>query len=84
MDENRLKKIVQSALDVSFKGVMIKEFRALETSQMNDEGTWQPYSHTLFITLSVDTKINENYLQLHEIITFLENLLGFECCVDFS
>ncbi len=87
MDENRLKKVVQSALDVSFNGLTINEFRALETSKMNDDCTWEPFSYTLFIMLRRGTSLNEGYsqsLQILDVVHFLESLTGFECCVDFS
>jgi hypothetical protein len=87
MDENRLKNLVQSALDVSFNGLKINEFRALETNKMNDDGTWTPFSYTLFIMLRRGTSLNEGYsqtLQTLDVAHFLESLIGFECCVDFS
>jgi hypothetical protein len=87
MDENRLKKVVQSALDNSFSGLTINEFRTLETNKMNDDGTWTPFSYTLFIMLRRGTSLNEGYsqtLQTHDVTHFLESLTGFECCVDFS
>jgi hypothetical protein len=87
MDENRLKKITQSALDNSYSGLTISEFRALETSEMNDDGTWKPYSYTLFITLKRGENLYEGYtktLNIFNVERFLESLIGYECCVDFS
>jgi hypothetical protein len=84
MDENRLKKVVQSALDISFSGLTITEFKALETSQLTDDNKWEPFSYTLFITLKRGGTLNENYIQTLDIVYFLESLIGFECCVDFS
>jgi hypothetical protein len=87
MDENRLKKVVQSALDISFSGLTITEFKALETSQLTDDNKWEPFSYTLFITLKRGTSLNEGYsqtLQTLDVTHFLESLIGFECCVDFS
>jgi hypothetical protein len=87
MDENRLKKITQSALDNSYSGLTISEFRALETSEMNDDGTWKPYSYTLFITLRRGENLYEGYgktLSTISVEKFLESLIGYECCVDFS
>lgn len=87
MDENRLKKVVQSALDISFSGLTINEFRALETNMMNDDGTWTPFSYTLFITLKMGRSLNEYNSQtvyILDVTHLLESLLGFECCVDFS
>lgn len=87
MDQNRLKKVVQSALDISFNGLTINEFRAVETSEMNDDGTWKPYSYTLFITLKQGRNLYEGYsktLYTLDVEIFVERLIGFECCVDFS
>lgn len=84
MDENRLKKVVQSALDISFNGLTITEFKALETSQLTEDFEWEPFSYTLFITLSRGKTLNENYIQSGNIVNFLESLIGLECCVDFS
>lgn len=87
MDENKLKKIVQSILDNSFNGLTINEFRTLETNKMNDDGAWTPFSYTLFITLKRGTSLNENNSQTvnaFNITELLESLTGFECCVDFN
>jgi hypothetical protein len=87
MDENRLKKITQSALDNSYSGLTINEFRVLETSEMNDDCAWTPFSYTLFITLKRGTSLNENNSQTvnaFNITELLESLTGFECCVDFN
>ena len=87
MDENKLKKIVQSVLDNSFGGLTINEFRTLETNKMNDNGTWTPFSYTLFITLKRGTSLNETNSQTvnaFNITELLESLTGFECCVDFN
>ena len=87
MDENRLKKIAQSALDNSYSGLTISEFRALETSEFNDDMTWKPYSYTLFITLKRGENLYEGCGKTFSTVTvetFLESLIGYECCVDFS
>ena len=87
MDENKLKKILQLSLDVSFNGLTIKEVRALETSQMNDDWTWKPFSYTLFITLNRGGCLDENNsktINILDTVKFLESLTGFECCVDFN
>jgi hypothetical protein len=87
VDENKLKKILQSSLDVSFNGLTIKEVRALETSQMNDDWTWKPFSYTLFITLNRGGCLDENNsktINILDTVKFLESLTGFECCIDFN
>jgi hypothetical protein len=86
VDENKLKKILQSSLDVSFNGLTIKEVRALETSQMNDDWTWKPFSYTLFITLNRGTSLHEgsSHTTALDVTILLQSLTGFECCVDFN
>ena len=53
MDKNRLKKVVQSALDISYdKSLLISEFRALQTHMYdNDKCDWVPDSYSLFLVL---------------------------------
>ena len=88
MDQNKLKKVVQSALDISYGDITIKEFRALPTNKLDEvTGKWVHDSFALFMTLSrnnineeTSTKMSEN----GNVGSFLESLLGFECCVDFS
>jgi hypothetical protein len=87
MDENRLKKVIQSALDISYGNITIKEFRALPTNKLDEEtGKWVPDSYTLFIDLSRNS-IDEEKCGVSNngsVGSFLESLLGFECCVDFD
>lgn len=93
MDQNRLRDICQEALDTSFNGINITEFRAIPT-HFYDEGSnmWVPDSYSLFIVLKklpVDYK-DKNYSHFEDAFSsskmenFLESLLGFECCVDFT
>jgi hypothetical protein len=87
MDQDRLKKIVQSALDISYGNITIKEFRLLPTNKLDEEtGKWVPDSYTLFIDLSRNNDDEEKWGVSNNLSTgsFLESLLGFECCVDFS
>jgi len=93
MDESRLRKICESALDTSYKGVTVTEFRALPTQRFDQESNeWIPDSYSLFIILK---KPPVNYKDLdychftdaedyRNVETFLESLLGFETCVDFG
>lgn len=87
MDESRIKKIVQSALDISYGNITIKEFRALPTNKLDeDTGKWVPDSYTLFIDLGRNNIDEEKWETSNNgsVGSFLESLLGFECCVDFS
>jgi hypothetical protein len=82
MDKNRLKKVVQSALDISFdESLQISEFRALPTHTYdNEKGEWVPDSYSLFLVV----KKLKDHDDLRNVSTLLESVLGFECVVDFS
>ena len=78
----RIKRLVESSLDTSFGGdISIVDMMVLPT-QKYDEGIkeWIPDSYSLFLQIqrgSVTLDIPR------EVESFLESLLGFECCVDF-
>ena len=81
MDENRLKKICELALES--RNVIVSEFNVLHTNQYDSEtGKWVPHSYTLFIGVKrVGEVVEPHYDKLDY---FLESLLGFECVVDFT
>lgn len=87
MDENRLRKICESALDTSFSGVTLTEFRALPTQKFDEKNNeWVPDSYSLFLVLqkpSVTTHFLEDDSRYRSVENFLESLLGFDVCVDF-
>lgn len=86
MDESRLKKVVQSALDISFSGVTIREFKMLETNKPDETGTWVHDSYALFMDLNRVNINREDYLEMcneRRVERFLESVLGFECSVNF-
>ena len=82
MDESRLKKIIQSALDISYdQSLVISEFRALQThSYDNTKSEWVPDSYSLFLVVKKIKDCND----LRNVSTFIESVIGFECVVDFS
>jgi len=81
MDENRLKKVVQSALDISYdKSLLISEFKALQTHMYdNNKCDWVPDSYSLFLSLKRIKDCNDN----RNVSRFIESVIGFECVVDF-
>jgi hypothetical protein len=80
MDENKLKKIIQSALDISFDSLTIVDFNVIPTNKWDENVTkWVPDSYSLF--LGVKQPLRLEYPR--DIEFFVESLLGFECCVDF-
>ena len=82
MDKDRLRKIVETSLVSHFgDDLSINDMVVLPT-QKYDEGTkeWIPDSYSLFLQIQKGSVI----LNRHgETESFLESLLGFECCVDF-
>jgi len=79
---DRIKRLVESSLDTSFGGdISIVDMMVLPT-QKYDEGAkeWIPDSYSLFLQIQRGSVT----LDLpREVESFLESLLGFECCVDF-
>ena len=79
---DRIKRLVESSLDTSFGGdIFIVDMMVLPT-QKYDEGTkeWIPDSYSLFLQIQRGSVT----LDLpREVESFLQSLLGFECCVDF-
>ena len=82
MDENRLKKVVQSALDISYdKSLLISEFRALQTHMYdNNKCDWVPDSYSLFLVIKKIKDCDDN----RNVSRFIESVIGFECVVDFT
>ena len=94
MDQNRLKKICDMALES--RGVVITEFRALPTQLFDHEkGKWVPDSYSLFLSLrrkysaelersGGDVTYRYSSSEIEDLVRFLETLLGFECVIDFN
>jgi hypothetical protein len=83
MDKVRLKKICDSALEFSHPSLTISDFEVIPTFKYDDtKNNWVPDSFSLF----VGVKRKGYFLDTPqgEVEKFLESLLGFECCVDFS
>ena len=78
----RIKQIVESSLDTSFGGeISIVDLVVLPTQQYSEESKdWVPNSYSLFVQIRKGSVILN---QPGEVESFLESLLGFECCVDF-
>jgi hypothetical protein len=82
MDKSRLKKVIQSLLDISYdQSLKISEFRVLQTHSYNNEKCkWVPDSHSLFLVV----KKLKDYDGLGDVSTLIESVIVFECIVDFS
>lgn len=91
MDENKLKEIFKKGLRSLYKNLHIIEFKAVQTNKFNsDSKKWEPNSYTIFLVLKTDTpNYNDpkyNYIKdsmyHRDVETYLEDLIGFECCID--
>ena len=94
MDQNRLKKICEMALES--RGITVTEFRALPTqSYDHEQGKWVPDSYSLFLGLrrkdsselersGGDVTYQYSSSEIEDLVRFLETLLGFECVIDFN
>jgi hypothetical protein len=78
----RIKQIVESSLNTSFGGeISIIDLVVLPTQQYSEESKeWVPNSYSLFVQIRKGSVILN---RPGEVESFLESLLGFECCVDF-
>jgi hypothetical protein len=78
----RIKRIVESSLNTSFGGeISIVDLVVLPTQQYSEESKdWVPNSYSLFVQIRKGSVILN---RPGEVESFLETLLGFECCVDF-
>ncbi len=86
MDESRLKKLCQEALDISYPVFTIEEFRALPTEKFDEEkNEWVHLSYSLFIMLKKKPMMDykEPFHNFSDVEKFLESFFGFEFCVDF-
>ena len=79
---NRIKRVVESSLNTSFGGdISIADMTILPTQKYDEEtNEWVPDSYSLFVQIRKGSVILN---RPGEVESFLESLLGFECCVDF-
>jgi hypothetical protein len=79
--KDRLRKLYQEALDLSFSGYTITEYSEVPTYNLDENDAWVDDSIAIFITCKYDGNhlgYSPNKLGEH-----LENLFGFECTVQF-
>ena len=79
---DRIKRLVESSLNTSFGGeISISDMVVLPTQKYDEETSkWIPDSYSLFLQIQRGSVILD---RPGEVESFLESLLGFECCVDF-
>jgi hypothetical protein len=82
MDKDRLKKIVETSLVSHFgDDLLINDMVVVPTQKYSEDiNEWIPDSYSLFIQIQ---KGSVTLNRPNETESFLESLLGFECCVDF-
>jgi len=82
----RIKRLVESFLNTSFGGdISIVSLEILPTQKYDEEtNKWVPDSHTLFLIIKRMKKNDDNYVDLstNKVGSTLEDLLGFDACVD--
>lgn len=82
MDKDRLKILCVSALDISFPSLKVSDFVVVPTFKYDEsQNDWVPDSYSLFVQVNRKGGFLE---RPSEVENFLQSLLGFECCVDFS
>jgi hypothetical protein len=89
---DRIKRLVVCSLVTSFGGeISIVTMEILPTQKYDEETKkWIPDAHSIFLNLKNKRKLDNNPDYYHfvsdypsNISKLLENLLGFECVVDF-
>ena len=71
-----------SALDISFPLLKVSDFVVIPTFKYDDsQNDWVPDSYSLFVQVNRNGETLDRPI---EVENFLESLLGFDCCVDFS
>jgi hypothetical protein len=83
MDKNRVKKLCESVLDISFSGTTICDFDMTPTFKYDENlNKWVPDSFALFV--QIKSPLERETYRPTTVQTTLEGVLGFECCVDFA
>lgn len=80
---DRIKRVVETSLKSSFGDVIsISDMVVLPTQKFDEMiNDWVPDSFSLFLQIQKGSIILDRPRQIE---SFLESLLGFECCVDFA
>ena len=82
MDKNRIKKLCESVLDISFSGTTICDFDMTPTFKYDESlSKWVPDSFALFV--QIKSPLERETYRPTTVQKTLEGVLGFECCVDF-
>ena len=81
--KDRLRRIYQEALNMSFSGCTIIEYNEVPTYKVDETGKWVSDSKAIFITCKNDGSYSEPARYYGDKISYhLENLFGFECSVQ--
>jgi hypothetical protein len=83
MDKNRVKRLCEKVLDVSYSGTTICDFDMTRTFKYDESlSKWVPDSFALF--LQIKSPLPRESHRPTSVQQTLEGVLGFECCVDFA
>lgn len=83
MDKDRVKRLCETVLGISYSGATICDFDMIPTFKYDESLTkWVPDSFALFI--QIKSPLERETYRPKFIQETLEGLLGFECCVDFD
>lgn len=87
MDQNRVKKIVQSILDTAYGDLIIREFRMMPIHDFNfDSGKFELTSYCLMMSITNKKGYNTDSEAIRESIVenTISNFMGYECSVEIS
>lgn len=87
MDQNRVKKIVQSILDTAYGDLIIREFRMMPIHDFNfDTSNFDLTSYCIMILITNKKGYNTDSEAITERIIekTISNFMGYECSVEFS
>jgi hypothetical protein len=83
MDKDRVKRLCETVLGISYSGVTICDFDMTPTFKYDESlSKWVPDSFALFV--QIKSPLTIEFYQPKKVQETLEGVLGFECCVDFT
>ena len=82
MDKDRVRRICEKVLEISYSDVTICHFDMTPTFKYDESlNKWVPDSHALFV--QIKSPLERETYRPTKVQETLESVLGFDCCVDF-
>jgi hypothetical protein len=82
MDKDRVKRLCETVLGISYSGTTICGFDMTPTFKYDESlSKWVPDSFALFV--QIKAPLTREFYQPKKVQETLEGVLGFDCCVDF-